>query len=1032
MDIPHYLATEVKDGNAVLLLGAGASMEAKDDRGKRPPSAAELAVMISDRFLGGEFNDYPLNQVAEFAINESDLVTVQNFIRDLLSPFSPTRTHTLLTTFRWRGLATTNYDVIIEQAYEQNSSAVQRLVPFIKNGDRVDELAHGANTLQYLKLHGSVTKTDDPTCPLILTTDQYLQHRESRSLLFDRFKAWASDRPVIFIGYRLQDTDLRAVLLELERDIVSRPRYYIVCPSFSSTEARFWEQKKMTCIEAKTGEFLEELDRVVPSTFRGLRKTTPVGGLAITERFVTKDAEITEATREFVEEDVEYVKGATPTEVIACEKFYRGFQGGFAAICQNLDVRRKALTDALLLEHFVVDETEVDLLQFILVKAEAGAGKSVFLRRLAWEASHDHDCLCLFLRYGGRLNSAAIRELADLCQERLFVFIEDATLAGRDLEVFLSSVSAAGLKVTVVSAARTNEWNSAPPALTRFLTEDYELRYLSESEIDELLVLLERNNCLFSLSNMGKEERKAKLMKQAGRQLLVALHEATFGKPFEEIIRDEYDRISPELAQQIYRSICVLYRFNAPVRAGIIARLYGIGFEEFRENFFAPLEQVVTARPDKTGGDYSYVARHPHIAEIVFDVVLNDTDQRFEEYLKCLKYLDIDYTSDRRAFSQMTRGRELLKLFPDHQMVEQIFKLAEERSPNDPHLFHQMAIYEMNRVDGDLPLADSRLEQAARNAKGKTSDLVEHTRAELALRRAKQSEQPLARKKFLRQAVEICGRLKRRLLGSHAYHTVTKVGIFRIETALKLDDVTDEELERILRDTEQEISEGLKANPGDDYLLSAVAELATMLAQTSRAIKALEGALKENPRNAYVASTLARLYETQGEIEKACDVLRKALEANSNDKRLHHAYGKLRLQQGDATDEELLYHFRKAYTKGDENLDAQLLHARQVFIVEGKDASNGIFASLSKATVSADYQRRLLYPLEGQFYGRIRKLEATHCFIERDGRGEWIYCHASNVEDSVWRLLRMSERVMFSVAFTLRGPSAFDVILTSH
>ena len=82
-----------------------------DGEGKKPPSASALADMLADRFLGGKYKGYPLNQIAEYAINESDLGTVQAFIRDIFALFEPSKAHELMTTFRWDGLATTNYDL---------------------------------------------------------------------------------------------------------------------------------------------------------------------------------------------------------------------------------------------------------------------------------------------------------------------------------------------------------------------------------------------------------------------------------------------------------------------------------------------------------------------------------------------------------------------------------------------------------------------------------------------------------------------------------------------------------------------------------------------------------------------------------------------------------------------------------------------------------------------------------------------------------------------------------------------------------
>ena len=93
MELPAGVVSDVSDGTAVLLLGAGASFEAKNRGGQRSPSGAKLAEMIAIKFLGGEFKDYPLNVVAEYAINERDLVSVQEYIREIFEDFEPTPSH---------------------------------------------------------------------------------------------------------------------------------------------------------------------------------------------------------------------------------------------------------------------------------------------------------------------------------------------------------------------------------------------------------------------------------------------------------------------------------------------------------------------------------------------------------------------------------------------------------------------------------------------------------------------------------------------------------------------------------------------------------------------------------------------------------------------------------------------------------------------------------------------------------------------------------------------------------------------------
>src|SRR5690349_18133647 len=173
-ELPAPLLSEIEAGRAVLVLGAGASLSAMEACGVKPPlTGRQLAKLLAEKFLTDDQSSLPLPQVADLAINESDLFTVQDFIASLLVKVKPQQEHQIITTFRWRGLATTNYDTLIEQAYVANRDAVQAPVSMIDNGDRVDDLLRDPESVQLLKLHGCITRTHSETCPLLLSTAQF-------------------------------------------------------------------------------------------------------------------------------------------------------------------------------------------------------------------------------------------------------------------------------------------------------------------------------------------------------------------------------------------------------------------------------------------------------------------------------------------------------------------------------------------------------------------------------------------------------------------------------------------------------------------------------------------------------------------------------------------------------------------------------------------------------------------------------------------------------------------------------------------
>lgn len=543
MEIPDFLFSQICEGNVVLFLGAGVSKGACDLKGNLPPDGNQLGDRLSDKFLGGKFKELPLSQIADLSISESSLLDTQQFIYDIFVDFNPSSFHNKICKFWWHGIATTNYDLIIEKAYKPENVPVQNIVSFISDLDRVDERMKDPKSLMFLKLHGCITRINSPH-PLILSVDQYLTCRKGRERIYKYLYDWAYEHPIIFIGHSLQDPDLRAILLELDQNVKSKPRSFFVAPEIDDIQKRFWENKRVTALEGTLEDFLNTLDTRVPVAARAIHvEVSPE--LPISEKFIKKDYHLSIACTQFLQSDVEYVKSIISTSAVNPGNFYRGFDLGWGVIEQQLDVRREFL-DVVLSEKFLIDEAEhMPSLEMILIKAPAGSGKTVLLQRLAWEASRDYNKLCIFLQPYGAINTSAVQELITLCDERVFLFVDNAADHLKELLNLANNIKEFGKRLTVVLAERTNEWNMVAESLNPFISYSYNLKYLSEREIQSLISLLEQHHALGVLEHSLPEERTWAFVERAGKQLLVALHEATLGMPFEEIIVDEFNSIIP-------------------------------------------------------------------------------------------------------------------------------------------------------------------------------------------------------------------------------------------------------------------------------------------------------------------------------------------------------------------------------------------------------------------------------------------------------------------------------------------------------
>ncbi len=1034
MELPKNLVHQVRQGQTVLFLGAGATIGAQTPDEKKPPLGNELRDRIAEQFLTGDYSSESLAWVAELAISATDLFEVQDFIADQFRDLKPADFHLLIPTFKWRGLATTNYDRVVETAYNSSGEAIQTVVPFLSNKDRVDEKLRDPSSVALLKLHGCITHTHDELLPLILTMDQYATHGSGRTRVFQMLEEWGSENTIIFVGHTLHDPNLRGILLDLAQKVPSRPRYYLVRPGLNDVERDFWSKKRISVLDGTFEDLLKALDTAIVKSMRPLLAKLEADH-PVRLRFVVKDRPST-ALIEFLANDFEYVHEGVPSTAGNPSRFYSGFELDWYPILKDLDVRR-GLTNKLL-EDIVLrpEEDRPSQVELYVVKAEAGAGKSVLLRRVAWEAATNAGVLCLRHRGTTLPSLEALRELSEATNERIFLFVDNAadylSLILRILEFARSKK----LHLTLITAERVNEWNVRCEALEEYLSDQYQLHYLSRSEIETLVRLLTKYDSLGpNLADKTFEEQVGEFEKRAGRQLLVALHEATQGRPFEEILLDEYESIIPPEAQRLYLTVCVLNRLKVPVRAGLISRVHGIPFEKFRERLFRPLEHVVHV-VQLPWGDYAYRARHSEIAQIVFEQVLTESTERFNEYIRIVRALNPIYSVDYEALRGMLRAKWVHDLFPSYEDAKAIYVSAMEILGDDAYLLQQRANYERIRPSGNLTLAQTLLNKARQLD---PSDFtIVHTLAEVLRARAEAADKRLERARFRSEARALLQNITSTAPAAR-YASVTrlKLCIDRVRDLLTDESSTDRDIDEGVRDAERIFESARQRYPGDKFVLTAESEFAKLLEDHERSFEALKRARNSNPRDPFIASRLAAILVSRGDRNTARAYVEEALESNRGDKRLNFQYAQLLRAETETPGEDLAYYYRRAFTKWDHNYESQFWYAR--FTFESRDSgkvreSKEVFRHLREVPMSYDDRIRVRDAVGGlgdpkQFFGTITRVEATHGFVSIDGRGDCVFFYETDVASGVWNHLSSGTRVVFAIGFTLRGPKALGVRL---
>ncbi len=1033
------LIDAVRSGRAVLFLGAGASLGARNAAGRLIPGAPELTKRITSEFLGPGYDELDFKTAYDLAASHRSVRELQAFLHRELHDYQPADFHLLMPTFVWAGLVTTNYDLIVERAYEKTKQAAQKILTSCKDDDgATDQL--GPGRVLYVKLHGCITRYQDINPPLLASTEQIINHREGRAGQFAQFLEWAKTKTIIFAGYGLADGNLRAIVDEIRKEGDNRPRHYIVRPGIKEIEEKYWGERRFETINGTYEQFLDALDNTIRPEMRRVVLAAAAFSTSSFARFIARsDASESTRLRHYLEAQCEHVSQETAVPGGDPKRFYNGFDLGWYPFAHDLDIARR-VTHALLQEQ-IITTSVVARPRFAVVKAHAGGGKSVVLRRVAWNAARQLDRLVFFFQHASVIDVEAIEEIVALTNQTVYLIIDNITEVAEDIFRLLGRARARRWPIVVIGGARFNEWNVRCEGLELYLDQEYEIGYLSHLEIDELLARLALHNCLGHLEPLSMDDRRKALREVYGRQLLVALHEATKNATFREIIRDEYKHIIPAEAQILYLDICALHRFGPPVRAGLIARVHGVAFEEFKSRFFKPLEQIVDVKWDTRSGDWTYRARHSYIAAMVYEEILSSVDERFDNMMRIVGKLNPAYSYDREVLAQLIRAGNLADIFKDRLKGEAVYEAALRSVGRESFILQQWGIYEMRLGEdsGTLDRAERLLTEALELAPNNRA--IQHSLAELSLARSKVARDEIERDSWRRQAESQAQALANAGQNSYAHHTLAKAAIAAVRDGLEKtegsdDELSQEALSQAIKHAEDVLKNGLQLFPNDDRLLGEEAELGKILRNADRALRALERAFKINPRSELIARRLGRVLRAKDRLRDAIDVLRQALEQNPGSQSLHYDLAQaVREEKPDADtvqNETLLYHLRRSFAPGDRNHEAQFWYARQLCLAGQPTEALKIFTNLRELHLpfrQKQSSRGIVLDHEGKplvFYGQIYARQPSFGFIRSDENGLEMYFSVAS-DDEAADALRVAQRVSYNLAFNLLGPLAQNV-----
>jgi len=256
MKIPEELYNYIISGNCVLFVGAGASIEAG------APSAQEMARELSEKYLQGKHQEEPLSKIASYIDTKPGLGRrlVIDYLINRLSPLKPSKAHFLLPKFKWPAIYTTNYDTLIEQAYERVGVKHKSIM---SSCDLTIDMTDYYSYVLLYKPHGCISRPTIKEIPIIITEDDYYSVAENRKAIYRQLELHKYKSVFLFIGYSFSDFNLSKIWFDDLKELGRFSQWaYALWPNCSEVQKDTWRTRNLELIDMQFGEFMTELSTI--------------------------------------------------------------------------------------------------------------------------------------------------------------------------------------------------------------------------------------------------------------------------------------------------------------------------------------------------------------------------------------------------------------------------------------------------------------------------------------------------------------------------------------------------------------------------------------------------------------------------------------------------------------------------------------------------------------------------------------------------------------------------------------------------
>lgn len=881
MDLPIGLRHAIESGDCVLFIGAGVGCHLSDSAGKTAPNGSQLARELITHFnLGSDSDDLAkISQLVEIRKGRTELET---FLKKRLANLEPDESLRWLFTQRWKAIYTTNYDSSIIRGYEIVTEPKQNPVPFhltssVRTYDERFEVP-----VYYL--HGMLYGTENPK--IIVTESDYSVFREHRKMLFELLKKDFVTSNILYVGYSNRDGNWKLIYDEIAAEYYpsKMPRSYRIDPFADPTDVEILKSKNIETLSCQYEDFriaadeaLKDVKDTMPDRLEALKKNVPP---QLLEAFEKNPAPIVRLLSSWT-----YVDLVPFHETPNLREFLVGDRPNWGLVAARNFFERD-------IEEEVYDElidyatSESSKVHSAIVLAPAGYGVTTLLMSVASRLIKERAGHVFFLKPGMHLLEGDVEFIATNFDGKVFIVIDNAADSIDSLSSSFTILKDRKKSVMFLMGERTNEWRQG---LGRIYPKEFAIEPLSDPEINRLLDFLTENGSLHSLDHLPRERQFSTIKVLHGKELLVAMREATEGRSFDAIIEDEYRGISDGTCRNAYLVVSAFYLHGAYLRTPLLAELLNVSLEELHTDILPKIEGVVNVECiNESRGLYAARCRHRVIASIVWErCTASGEKERIVQ--DGLSHLNLNYKHDCMAFESIVRDDRTVDSISSLDGKIRFFDTACKKDPQSPYIRQHYA--RMLSREDKSELALMQIDEAIKL--NPSLRVLYHTKAIVLKQLAINSDSvDIARRRLIQSETNFRKGISLYQKDEYSFQGLAQL---YIEWAQKLRGT--EEAANYISKAEEVINEGLKVVRTRDGLWIESARIQEILGNEPSQLRALETAVQVSPGSIIARYLLGRAYRKSGRYSDAIRILDPIVKNHHEEFRAFTEYAVCMLQE---------------------------------------------------------------------------------------------------------------------------------------